>query len=211
VGGGGGGGGRGAGRTGGGAATVSPVTAPRNASSTPAVSRTLRDTHSSLVSSDKIGELSGPSDVRPRDGFSPTRPQQLAGMRIEPPPSLACATGTIPLATAAAEPPLEPPVVRVTSQGLRVGPCASGSVVGTRPNSGVFVRPRHTNPASRYFCARLSVCVDFQFAAFRKPAPQWYGSSFTAHKRSLNSVGTPRNGPSGSGPRASVRARSNRS
>src|SRR5438552_1802401 len=29
-------------------------------------------------------------------------------MRIEPPPSLACATGTRPAATAAAEPPLEP-------------------------------------------------------------------------------------------------------
>ena len=31
-------------------------------------------------------------------------------MRIEPPPSLACAIGTMPAATAAAEPPLEPPV-----------------------------------------------------------------------------------------------------
>ena len=30
-------------------------------------------------------------------------------MRIEPPPSLACANGTMPLATAAAEPPLDPP------------------------------------------------------------------------------------------------------
>ncbi len=43
-------------------------------------------------------------------------------MRIEPPPSLACAIGTIPAATAAAEPPLEPPAVRPVSQGLRVGP-----------------------------------------------------------------------------------------
>ena len=43
-------------------------------------------------------------------------------MRIEPPPSLACATGTIPDATAAAEPPLEPPVEWSRFQGLRVGP-----------------------------------------------------------------------------------------
>ena len=36
----------------------------------------------------------------------------------------------MPLATAAAEPPLDPPVVRLVSHGLRVGPYASGSVVG---------------------------------------------------------------------------------
>ena len=34
----------------------------------------------------------------------------------------------MPLATAAAEPPLDPPVVRFVSHGLRVGPYASGSV-----------------------------------------------------------------------------------
>src|SRR6185295_11898790 len=96
-------------------------------------------------------------ETRPRDGFRPTRPQQLAGMRIDPPPSLACATATIPLATAAAEPPLDPPVVRVVSQGLRDGPYASGSVVGTMPSSGVFVRPMQTKPASRYRCASASV------------------------------------------------------
>ena len=43
-------------------------------------------------------------------------------MRIEPPPSLACAIGTIPAATAAAEPPLDPPVEWSVSQGLRAGP-----------------------------------------------------------------------------------------
>ena len=69
---------------------------------------------------------SGPSETRPRDGFSPTRPHMLAGMRIEPPPSLACATGTMPLATAAAEPPLEPPgrarrVPRVARRAVRLG------------------------------------------------------------------------------------------
>ena len=46
----------------------------------------------------------------------------LAGMRIEPPPSPACATGTMPLATAAAEPPLEPPGVCARFHGLCVGP-----------------------------------------------------------------------------------------
>ena len=49
-------------------------------------------------------------------------------MRIEPPPSLAWAIGTMPEATAAAEPPEEPPVVRSGFQGLRQGPKRSDSV-----------------------------------------------------------------------------------
>ena len=65
---------------------------------------------------------SGPDDTRPRLGLSPTRPQAEAGMRIDPPPSLPCASGSIPDATAAALPPLDPPGVRVRSHGLRVGP-----------------------------------------------------------------------------------------
>ena len=43
------------------------------------------------------------------------RPQHDAGMRIDPPPSLAWAAGTIPPATAADAPPEEPPGVRVRS------------------------------------------------------------------------------------------------
>src|SRR5688572_31317765 len=96
----------------------------------------------------------GPSEVRWRVGFRPTSPQQLAGIRIEPPPSFACAIGTIPAATAAADPPLEPPTVWSRFQGLRVAPYALGSVVGRMPSSGVFVLPIVTSPASRKRCAR---------------------------------------------------------
>src|SRR6185295_18910957 len=103
----------------------------------------------STVSIDERGSPSGAPVTRPRLGLRPTSPQQLAGMRIDPPPSLACASGTMPAATAAAEPPDEPPVVCSVFHGLRLGPYAWGSVVGTRPCSGVFVRPMHTNPASR--------------------------------------------------------------
>ena len=92
---------------------------------------------------------SGPLETRPRLGLSPTSPQHAAGMRIEPPPSLPCASGTMPAATAAAEPPLEPPGVRSRSHGLRVGPVWRGSVVGRIPNSGRFVIPTITKPASR--------------------------------------------------------------
>ena len=62
------------------------------------------------------------SGTRPNDALKPKRPQQEAGMRIEPPPSEACATASIPSATAAAAPPDEPPLLRVVSNGLRVGP-----------------------------------------------------------------------------------------
>ncbi len=70
-------------------------------------------------------------------------------MRIDPPPSLAWATGTISAATAAAEPPDDPPVEWSRFHGLRDGPCASGSVVIVLPHSGVLVRPMAMNPASR--------------------------------------------------------------
>ena len=72
---------------------------------------------------------SGPCGMRPRVGFRPTTPQQEAGMRMEPPVSLPWAMGTMPAATAAAEPPLDPPAMRLVSQGLRVGPVSSDSVV----------------------------------------------------------------------------------
>ena len=92
---------------------------------------------------------SGPQVLRPRVGLRPNSPQCDAGMRIEPPPSLPWAMGTMPAATAAAEPPLDPPGVRVGSQGLRVGPCSSGSVTAASPNSGVLVLPRMIRPARR--------------------------------------------------------------
>jgi hypothetical protein len=75
-------------------------------------------------------------------------------MRIEPVPSFAWATGTIPDATAAADPPLDPPADRSGFQGFRVGPNAAGSVVAEAANSGRLVLPRMTNPARRNRRAR---------------------------------------------------------
>ena len=66
--------------------------------------------------------------IVPAEGLNPTRPQHAAGIRIEPAPSLAVARPTMPAATAAAEPPEEPPGVRQRSQGLRVAPVAADSV-----------------------------------------------------------------------------------
>ncbi len=90
----------------------------------------------------------GAAEIRPRVGFKPNRPQHEAGMRMEPPPSVAWAAGTMPAATAAAAPPDEPPVVQPRSHGLRDGPNNRGSVVAVSPNSGVFVLPMHPDPRS---------------------------------------------------------------
>ena len=46
-----------------------------------------------------------------RLGFKPKRPQQDAGIRMDPPPSVACAMGRTPAETAAAAPPDDPPGV----------------------------------------------------------------------------------------------------
>src|SRR2546427_5050836 len=90
---------------------------------------------------------SGAIDTRPRVGLRPKRPQHEAGMRIEPPPSVAWAIGSMPAATAAAAPPLEPPALCETFHGFFVGPKRRGSVDGARPLSGVFDLPAMTEPA----------------------------------------------------------------
>src|SRR5437868_11367899 len=108
-------------------------------SRTRAVSATVRVSTPSIARNDS--PASGATDTRPRAAFSPTRPQQAAGMRVEPPPSLAWAIGTIPDATAVAEPPEEPPLMRSRSHGLRVGPKRLVFVHGRIPHSGSVVVP----------------------------------------------------------------------
>ena len=79
--------------------------------------------------------MSGPIGFLARVGFSPKTPQHDAGILIDPPASFACAIGTMPDATAAAEPPLEPPVLLLASQGLWHAPKNFVSAVGRMPNS----------------------------------------------------------------------------
>ena len=52
----------------------------------------------------------------------PVMPHRAAGWRIEPPVSVAVAPGMRRAATAAAEPPEEPPGTSCGFQGLRTGP-----------------------------------------------------------------------------------------
>ncbi len=87
-------------------------------------------------------------ETLPYVGFSPTMPQNAAGQRTEPPVSVPSARSASPAATAAAEPPEEPPGTRETSRGLRVGPKPEFSVVVPMPNSSMLVLPLISPPAA---------------------------------------------------------------
>ena len=80
-------------------------------------------------------------DTRPYVGFSPTTPQHAAGCRIEPPVSDPKAATHKSAATAAAEPPLEPPGICAWFQGFLVGPNAEFSVEEPIANSSRLVLP----------------------------------------------------------------------
>src|SRR5215467_1840146 len=66
---------------------------------------------------------------------------------MEPPVSDPSASGANPAATAAADPPLDPPGVRSSDQGFRVGPKAEFSVEDPMANSSQLVLPTTTAPA----------------------------------------------------------------
>ena len=134
------------GRRGAGAITVSPTPGPCTASSSAAVSRTVRLTHSSTPR--LLSSRNGPERDPALRRLESDEPAARGRDANDPPPSLAWANGTIPEATAAADPPLDPPGEWSRFHGLRVAPQASGSVVGRLPNSGLLVRPAMTRPAA---------------------------------------------------------------
>ncbi len=74
------------------------------------------------------GGLGPPSGTRPKEGLNPLKPQAADGIRKDPPPSEPVASGTMPAAKAAAEPPEEPPAVCSGFHGLRVRPKRAFSV-----------------------------------------------------------------------------------
>ena len=98
---------------------------PASTSSIAAVSRTDREMTPCVDVPMIPSWTSGPDGTSPRDGLRPNSPQAEAGIRIEPPPSLAAAHGTMPAATAAAAPPEEPPACARCSTGC--GPARTGA------------------------------------------------------------------------------------
>ena len=84
----------------------------------------------------------------PAVGRRPTVPQNDDGIRMLPAKSLPVASQTWPAASAAAEPPDEPPQVFVVSHGLYVVPNTSLCVVPPAANSGRFDLPITMAPAA---------------------------------------------------------------
>ena len=69
-------------------------------------------------------------------------------MRIEPPKSVPWASGSMPVATATAEPPDEPAALSAGFQGLRVAPNTGLTVLAPAANSGVLVLASAMAPAA---------------------------------------------------------------
>src|SRR3954463_4660181 len=106
-------------------------------------------------SSEEAKAIMPKRETAPYVGLSPTIPHSAAGWRIDPPVSVPIAHGALPAATAAAEPPDEPPGTRVVSHGLRVGPKPEFSVEEPIANSSWLVLASSGAPAG----CRRSVAV----------------------------------------------------
>src|SRR6266852_863404 len=142
----------------------SPTTAPCITSSIVATSRTDRAIGPKVANPAHASPATGEIEIRPRDGLIPTTPQHADGMRIEPPPSLPCASDPSPAATALPAPPLEPPAVCSRFHGLRAGGQSPPSVVGRPPNSGVVVLPSRIPPALRILMTISSSAGGMKFS-----------------------------------------------
>ena len=119
-----------------------------------AVSRTVRVTHAVATIRTGICRFILSWASRSRVGLRPTSPLTAAGIRIEPPPSLPCASGTAPAATQAAVPADEAPACAPVSHGERTGPRRGCSADGLKPNSESWVLPIGRPARSRGTSAR---------------------------------------------------------
>ena len=140
--------------------------------------------------------LAGHTGTRPKLGLRPTTLQKLAGPRIEPPESVPVAIATIPDATAAPEPPLEPHVVHAGFHGLRVIPWSLLTVVPFQANSGVVVLPTMTAPWARKRSTTIA-------SSFHGPAGSIASDPLRVGQprvsvTSLMATGTPSRSPRGS-------------
>ncbi len=119
-----------------------------------------------------------------------------AGIRIEPPPSVPSANGQNRAASAADDPPDDPPGVMALFQGLRVVPVSGESVEPFQPNSGVVVLPMSTAPASRRRATVGASSFQGPFGSTVRE-PRRVGQPFVS-RRSFTATGTPSRGESGS-------------
>jgi hypothetical protein len=110
----------------------------------------------------------------------------------------------MPVARAAAEPPLEPPAERVRSHGLRVAPNTSLTVFGPKANSGVLVLPITIAPAAR---SRSTTSASASGTWSAKSFEPCVVRSPRVGVTSLMPTATPRSGPGVAPRRSAVVAR----
>ena len=143
-----------------------------------------------------IGASSGgsadASGTTPVDGLIEAMPQQWAGLRSEPPRSLPRPSGVIPLASALASPPLDPPAVTSGRHGLRVSPRSDESVCTRRPKSGRLVRANGIAPAVRM---RSTTGASIGAVASASAGTPWVVGHPATSMFSFTVIGTPCNGP----------------
>ena len=130
--------------------------------------------------------------IRPSVGLIPNVPHIDEGAVIDPAESVPVAPGTSPAATAAADPPLEPPVVRLGSRGLRDSGPSRFLVSPSSPNAGVFVLPTITAPAAR---SRETTMQSSSGTLSRKASEPYVVRRPRVSWRSFTPIGTPSSGP----------------
>ena len=125
----------------------------------------------------------------PQLGLSPDSPHQAAGRRIEPPVSSPNDVAHRKAAVAEPDPPLEPPVNLLRSQGLRLGLYCCDA---PRANSVRLVLPNKTAPALFKLATAVASSSGMNSDIKREPTvvrtPLVHNWSFTA-------TGTPCIGP----------------
>ncbi len=156
-----------------------------------AISRTDRAI-GPIVLSVRASSKHGPLATTPWVGFNPTMPQKEAGILIEPPISVPRASGVIPAATTAPEPPLDPPGVQSSRHGFRVTPYNSLSVYPASQYGGFVVLATTIAPAWRSLRTVTASSLGTKSARTRVPivagAPRTQITSFIA-------TGTPHSAP----------------
>ena len=180
------------GGSGGGAVYGSPVPdAARPRRARPRCRESMRVSTNSWVSGPQYSPKSGPNVVRARVGLRPTMPHIDAGKRIEPPMSLPCATGTSPAATAAADPPLDPPVLRVEVPRIVRRAVRERLGGAARRELGRVRLPDEHEPGGAKRAASHVSSGSVQPASFSARIPQWNGSPAVWHTASFTRNGTP--------------------
>src|SRR5687767_1976320 len=108
-------------------------------------------------------------------------------------------------ATAAADPPLDPPGARVTSHGFFEGPSAEFSVDDPIANSSRLVLPMTIAPAAS---RRSTTVASYGGTKPRRIFDDAVVGTPAVHMLSLSALDTPCSGPAGRSPASSMRPRS---